>query len=163
MRIGFGSDTHRLVQGKPLKIGGISIESPTGAEAHSDGDVLIHALIDALLGAAAAGDIGELFPPGDPKWKDANSMELLEIVIEKIRIAGFSLGNIDCVIHLEKPSLKLYKSAIKKNIADFLLMDLDNVSIKAKTAEGLGPIGLGESISAEVVVLLEKTEPDAWV
>ncbi|NQT59424.1 MAG: 2-C-methyl-D-erythritol 2,4-cyclodiphosphate synthase [Bacteroidetes bacterium] len=163
MRIGFGSDTHKLVQGKPLIIGGISIDSPTGAEAHSDGDVLIHALIDALLGAAAAGDIGKLFPPEDSKWKDANSMDLLEIAIEKVRVAGFSLGNIDSVIHLEKPSLKPYKNAIQKNLADFLLMDTDHVSIKAKTAEGLGPVGLGESLSAEVVVLLEKTEPDAWV
>ncbi len=163
MRIGFGSDTHKLVPGKPLKLGGIAIESPTGAEAHSDGDVLIHALIDALLGAAAAGDIGEIFPPGDPEWKDANSMDLLEIVIEKIRVVGFSLGNMDSVIYLERPSLKPYKNTIRKNIADFLLMDSDHISIKAKTAEGLGPIGLGESISAEVVVLLEKTEPDAWV
>lgn len=163
MRIGFGSDTHKLIQGKPLKIGGISINSPKGAEAHSDGDVLIHALIDALLGAAAAGDIGELFPPGDSEWKDANSMDLLGIVIEKIRIAGFSVGNIDSVIHLEKPSLKPYKSSIRKNIADFLLMNTDRVAIKAKTAEGLGPIGLGESITAEVVVLLEEIEPEAWV
>jgi len=163
MRIGFGSDTHKLVPGKPLKLGGIAIASPTGAEAHSDGDVLIHALIDALLGAAGGGDIGELFPPGDPEWKDANSLDLLEIVIEKIRVAGFSLGNIDSVIHLERPSLKPYKNTIRKNIADFLLMDTDRVSIKAKTAEGLGSIGSGNSISAEVVVLLERTEPDAWV
>jgi len=163
MRIGLGSDTHKLVQGKLLKIGGISIDSPTGADAHSDGDVLIHALIDAMLGASAAGDIGELFPPGDSEWKDANSMDLLRIVIEKIRIAGFSLGNIDSIIYLEKPNLKPYKRAIQKNIADFLLMDIDHVSIKAKTAEGLGPVGLGESISAEVVVLLEKVEPEAWV
>ncbi len=163
MRIGFGSDTHKLVPGKMLVLGGVSIDSPTGAEAHSDGDVLIHALIDALLGAAAAGDIGELFPPGDPEWKDANSMDLLGIAIEKIQIAGFSLKNIDSVIHLEKPSLKRYKYAIRKNIADFLLMHTDLVSIKAKTAEGLGSVGLGKSISAEVVVLLEKTESDAWV
>ena len=163
MRIGFGSDTHKLAKGERLILGGISIDSPKGTVAHSDGDVLIHALIDALLGAAGAGDIGELFPPGDPEWKDANSMDLLGIAIEKIQIAGFILRNIDSVIHLEKPSLKSYKDEIRRNISDFLMIDTEFVSIKAKTAEGLGSVGLGESISAEVVVLLEKTESDAWV
>ena len=163
MRIGFGSDTHRLVLGKSLKLGGIAIDSQTGVEAHSDGDVLIHALIDAMLGAAALGDIGELFTPGDPEWKNADSRDLLTIAIEKIRIAGFSLMNIDSIIHLEKPNLKPYKNTIRKNLADLLVMDTDHISVKAKTAEGLGPVGSGESISAEVIVLLEEVEPEAWV
>ena len=163
MRIGFGSDTHRLVPGRLLKLGGIVIDSQTGAEAHSDGDVLIHALIDAMLGAAVLGDIGELFTPGDPEWKDADSRDLLAIVMEKMCIAGFSLIHMDSVIHLEKPSLKPYKNTIQKSLAGLLMMDIDHISIKAKTAEGLGSVGKGESISAEVIVLMEKTEPDAWV
>ena len=152
MRIGFGSDIHKLEEGRKLMIGGILIPSDKGEVAHSDGDVLLHAIIDAILGAAAAGDIGELFPPDDDKWKDADSTILLKHVMDVLKP---EIGNIDAVITLESPKLGSWKDIIRKKVASLLSIDESRVSIKAKTAEGLGDIGSGRAIKAEAIILIE--------
>lgn len=152
MRIGFGSDIHKLEEGRKLMIGGILIPSDKGEAAHSDGDVLLHAIIDAILGAAAAGDIGELFPPDDDKWKDADSTILLKHVMDVLKP---EIGNIDAVITLESPKLGSWKGIIRKKVASLLSIDESRVSIKAKTAEGLGDIGSGRAIKAEAIILIE--------
>ncbi len=151
MRIGFGSDIHKLEEGRKLMIGGILIPSDKGEAAHSDGDVLLHAIIDAILGAAAAGDIGELFPPDDDKWKDADSTILLKHVMDVLKP---EIGNIDAVITLESPKLGSWKDIIRKKVASLLSIDESRVSIKAKTAEGLGDIGSGRAIKAEAIILI---------
>ena len=151
MRIGFGSDIHKLEEGRKLMIGGILIPSDKGEAAHSDGDVLLHAIIDAILGAAAAGDIGELFPPDDNKWKDADSTILLKHVMDVLKP---EIGNIDAVITLESPKLGSWKDIIRKKVASLLSIDESRVSIKAKTAEGLGDIGSGRAIKAEDIILI---------
>ena len=152
MRIGFGSDIHKLEEGRKLMIGGILIPSDKGEAAHSDGDVLLHAIIDAILGAAAAGDIGELFPPDDDKWKDADSTILMKHVMDVLKP---EIGNIDAVITLESPKLGSWKDIIRKKVASLLSIDESRVSIKAKTAEGLGDIGSGRAIKAEAIILIE--------
>lgn len=152
MRIGFGSDIHKLEEGRKLMIGGILIPSDKGEAAHSDGDVLLHAIIDAILGAVAAGDIGELFPPDDDKWKDADSTILLKHVMDVLKP---EIGNIDAVITLESPKLGSWKDIIRKKVASLLSIDESRVSIKAKTAEGLGDIGSGRAIKAEAIILIE--------
>ncbi|MDX2084768.1 MAG: 2-C-methyl-D-erythritol 2,4-cyclodiphosphate synthase [Candidatus Melainabacteria bacterium] len=156
IRIGHGWDLHRLVVGKPLLLGGVSVKSPLGADAHSDGDVLLHALVDAILGAAALGDIGEHFPPTQAQWKDADSSTLLAKVLAILadERPGWQLGNVDATVILEKPSLKEYKPMIQKSLAKLLGLPLEQISVKAKTCEKLGPIGHGEAISALVTVLL---------
>ncbi len=151
MRIGFGNDIHRLVTGRPLVIGGVTIPSDKGEEAHSDGDVLIHAIIDSILGAKALGDIGALFPPSDAKWKDADSRELLKAVLE---LSKPDIINIDATITLERPKLRGYIEEIRKELSKLLDVDISQVSIKAKTNEGLGDIGSGNAIKAECVILL---------
>ena len=151
MRIGFGNDIHRLVTGRPLVIGGVTIPSDKGEEAHSDGDVLIHAIIDSILGAKALGDIGALFPPSDAKWKDADSRELLKAVLKLFKP---DIINIDATITLERPKLRGYIEEIRKELSKLLDIDISQVSIKAKTNEGLGDIGSGNAIKAECVILL---------
>lgn len=151
MRIGFGNDIHRLISGRPLVIGGVTIPSDKGEEAHSDGDILIHAIIDSILGAKALGDIGTIFPPSDNKWKDANSKELLKTVID---YAKPDIINLDATITLEKPKLRSYIESIREELSKLLSLDISQVSIKAKTNEGLGDIGSGNAIKAECVVLL---------
>ena len=151
MRIGFGNDIHRLQEGKPLYIGGLPIPYKKGCIAHSDGDVLLHALIDAILGAFALGDIGAFFPPEDEAYKDADSRSLLEYVLEN---TNPKFINIDSVITLEEFKLQPYILKIRKYVADLCGINIDQVSVKAKTNEGLGPLGKGEGIKAEVVVLL---------
>ncbi len=151
MRIGFGNDIHRLESGRPLYIGGLPIPCKKGAVAHSDGDVLLHALIDAILGALALGDIGTFFPPEDDRYKDVDSRSLLEYVLEN---TNPKFINIDAVITLEEFKLQPYIIKIRKYVADMCGLEMGQVSIKAKTNESLGPIGKGEAIKAEVVVLL---------
>ena len=151
MRIGFGNDIHRLVTGRPLVIGGVTIPSDKGEEAHSDGDVLIHAIIDSILGAKALGDIGALFPPSDAKWKDADSKELLKAVL---KLSKPDIINIDATITLERPKLRGYIEEIRKELSKLLDIDISQVSIKAKTNEDLGDIGSGNAIKAECVILL---------
>lgn len=151
MRIGFGNDIHRLAEGHALMLGGIAIPSKLGEVAHSDGDVLLHALIDALLGAKALGDIGALFPPSDAKYKDADSKELLKKVLE---LTKPEIINIDATITLEAPKLRGYIDSIRESLSELLSIDVSRVSIKAKTNEGLGEIGSGAAIKAECIILI---------
>lgn len=157
-RIGHGYDRHRLEAGKPLIIGGVVIDAPFGSVAHSDGDVLLHALIDALLGAMALGDIGEHFPDTDPRWKGANSGQMLAHVLELVHDAGYGLVNLDATVLLETPKLKPYKFGIRQNLAEQLSVGLDVVSVKAKTGEKLAPVGTSEAIEAWVACLLARHE-----
>lgn len=154
--VGIGYDIHRLGDGLPLKIGGIQIPSDRGAIAHSDGDVLLHALCDALLGAAALGDIGEWFPDTDARWKGADSTELLAIVLQKIRASHFQIVNIDATIILEKPKLAAYKEHIRENLASLCKLPKERVSVKATTNEKLDSLGRAEAIAALVICQLEK-------
>jgi len=153
-RIGQGWDLHRLVPGRPLVLGGITIPWEKGCLAHSDGDVLIHAVIDALLGAAGLEDIGTHFPPSDPRWKDADSRDLLRRVMDMIRERGFRAGNLDCTVILERPKLGPHKEAIRHSLAGLLEILPEACSVKAKTAEGTGAVGAGEAVEALAAVLL---------
>ncbi len=152
MRIGIGNDIHRLIEGRPLILGGVEIPYSKGEEAHSDGDVLVHAIIDAILGACAKGDIGRLFPPSDERYKDADSLQLLKQTVE---YAGAKIINIDSSITLEEPKLRPYITTMRERIAEVLSIDIDRVSIKAKTNEGLDETGKGNAVSAIAVVLVE--------
>ena len=152
MRIGIGNDIHRLIEGRPLILGGVEIPYSKGEEAHSDGDVLVHAIIDAILGACAKGDIGRLFPPSDERYKDADSLQLLKQTVE---YTGAKIINIDSSITLEEPKLRPYITTMRERIADVLSIDIDRVSIKAKTNEGLDETGKGNAVSAIAVVLVE--------
>jgi 2-C-methyl-D-erythritol 2,4-cyclodiphosphate synthase len=156
LRIGLGHDTHRLAPGKPLVIGGVTIPHDRGPVAHSDGDVLLHAVTDALLGAAGLGDIGEWFPDNDPQYAGADSGVLLERVVERLSADGWSLANLDCTVHAQQPKLSLHKVGIAKRIAGLLRVDPSQVNVKAKTGEKVGPIGREEAISADAVVLIER-------
>lgn len=152
MRIGIGNDIHRLIEGRPLILGGVEIPYSKGEEAHSDGDVLVHAIIDAILGACAKGDIGRLFPPSDERYKEADSLQLLKQTVE---YAGAKIINIDSSITLEEPKLRPYITTMRERIAEVLSIDIDRVSIKAKTNEGLDETGKGNAVSAIAVVLVE--------
>ncbi|MCA9073339.1 MAG: 2-C-methyl-D-erythritol 2,4-cyclodiphosphate synthase [Planctomycetaceae bacterium] len=154
MRIGLGHDVHRLVEGRTLVLGGVSINYHLGPDGHSDGDVVLHALTDGLLGAAGLGDIGELFPDTDPEWKDADSAQFVEAALSRIRERGWKIGNVDCTIFAERPKLKEVKPAIRRRVAEILEVSEDAVNIKAKTGEKVGPIGRGEAIAADAIVLL---------
>lgn len=153
-RIGEGWDIHPLVAGRRLLLGGVHIEHDKGEAGHSDGDVLWHALIDALIGAAALGDIGSHFPPSDPRWKDADSGRLAQLAMHEVAKAGWRVGNIDCTVILERPRLSPYREAIRASIAKTLDLPQSAISIKAKTYEGFGDVGSGNAIEARVVALL---------
>ncbi|GIW87659.1 MAG: 2-C-methyl-D-erythritol 2,4-cyclodiphosphate synthase [Isosphaeraceae bacterium] len=155
MRVGLGQDTHRLVAGRPLVLGGVRIAYEKGLEGHSDADVVLHAVADALLGAAALGDIGEHFPDTDPKWKDADSGRLLDEVLAMVAAARWSPVNLDVTIHAEAPKLGPYKAEIRSNLARRLGLEQGAVNVKAKTGERVGPIGRGEAIAVDAVVLLQ--------
>lgn len=156
LRVGFGNDLHRLAAGKPLVIGGIRIEHSCGAEAHSDGDVLLHAAVDAMLGASALGDIGELFPDTDPQYQGMDSAVFVQRTLQLLRENGWRLINLDAVIMAQAPRLSPYKTAIRQRMAALLGLPVDSISVKAKTGERVGPIGNQEAIAAEVVVLIEQ-------
>ena len=160
LRIGNGYDIHRLEKGRKLILGGVLLNHPKnlGLNGHSDADVLIHSIIDALLGALSMGDIGTYFPPTDSKWKDADSKLLLSKVIHLIRNKGWDINNIDSVIIAERPKLKPYIELMKEKISTILNIDADLIGIKATTNEELGPEGREEGISCHSVVLLVKTE-----
>ena len=153
-RIGIGQDTHRLVAGRPLILGGVRIAFEFGAEGHSDSDALTHALIDALLGAMSDGDIGAHFPDSNPRWKDADSFDMLAHVMKRVEARGFHVVNTDATVVLERPKLREYVGSMRVNVARALNVDVDSVSVKAKTGEGLDTIGRGEAVSAIAVVLL---------
>ena len=155
MRIGQGYDVHALVQGRKLIVGGVTIPFEKGLAGHSDADVLIHAVCDALLGAAALGDIGLHFPDTDPKHRNANSRAFLREVAKKVRLAGFSIVNLDATIIAQAPKMAPHTAAMVANLAADLEIDLGQVNIKAKTAERLGAIGRGEGIAAEAIALIE--------
>ncbi len=163
MKIGFGWDLHRLVEGRSLVLGGITIPSPVGEAGHSDGDVLIHALIDGLLGSLAMGDIGSHFPPSDPQWKDAESTTLLEEVVQLIHGAGYMPVNIDTTVVLQQPKLGPYIESIRQNLAALIHIDAATVSVKAKTHEKIGSIGRAEAVEAYAAVLVEAADPSVWV
>jgi 2-C-methyl-D-erythritol 2,4-cyclodiphosphate synthase len=151
-RTGLGWDVHRIAPGRPLILGGVTIPSDFGLDGHSDADILLHAVTDALLGAAALGDIGMHFPDTDPQWKDAASSKFLEHAAALVKQAGFSLVNVDTTVILEKPKLKDYREAIRESLARSLALSLDRVSVKFKTAEGVGSVGQGLSAEAQAIV-----------
>jgi 2-C-methyl-D-erythritol 2,4-cyclodiphosphate synthase len=156
MRIGLGYDIHRLVTGRPLIIGGVRIDdAPKGAEGWSDADALTHAICDALLGAAALGDIGYHFPPGDPSFKGVDSQKLLLRVRRMVEDKGFRIVNVDAVVMLEKPYLKPHKAAMARILGESMGVPPDCVCIKATTNEGMDAVGHGEAIAAQAVALLE--------
>ena len=154
MRIGFGFDVHRFGPGDGLRLGGVTIAHDRGVVAHSDGDVLLHALMDALLGAAALGDIGQHFPTDDPRYAGADSSELLREVSRLVTARGFRVGNCDLTLIAEAPRIGPHREAILANVAADLGIARDRVSVKATTAEGLGAIGRGEGLAGQAVVLL---------
>jgi len=156
IRTGIGYDLHRLKKGRRFLLGGVEIPFPKGEDGHSDGDVLAHAVSDAILGASGLGDIGELFPPGDPAFKNADSMEILHNVFTRVKQAGWKVVNLDCVIVCEKPKVLDYRDAIRSSLANALEVSSDVVFVKGKTAEGLGDIGKGKAVEAFAVCLLEK-------
>lgn len=156
IRIGHGYDVHRLVPGRKLILGGVEIPHTTGLLGHSDADVLTHALMDALLGAAAMGDIGHLFPDSDVQYAGADSLQLLRAVMERLRAAGYAVGNVDCTVLAQAPKLAPHILQMRKNLADILGCGLDAVSVKATTEEGLGFTGAKEGIAAHAVVLLRR-------
>ncbi len=158
MRIGIGFDIHRLAEGRPMVLGGVNIPFPKGPEGHSDGDALLHAICDAILGALSKGDIGMRFPDTDPKYKDISSKELLKDVKGLMDDKGLSVHNLDCVIIAEEPKIGPYREEMAGVIADMLGTSGGNISIKAKTAEKLGAVGKGEAVAAYVVVLLEEED-----
>jgi len=154
MRVGFGYDIHRLIPGRKLILGGVVIPYSLGEEAYSDGDVLVHAEIDALLGAAGLGDIGEYFPPGDVQWKDISSLILLKKTVDLIHTAGYSIINIDCTVILEKPKITPYKKEIRQNLAEITGIETKDISLKAKTKEGIGETGAGKAVEAYCAALI---------
>ena len=153
-RIGLGYDIHRLEEGEEMILGGVKISAPRGTVGHSDADALIHAVIDALLGAAALGDIGEHFPPSDPTYRGISSRKLLKKTAAMIGEKGYTIGNIDAVVILQEPPLSPYKRQMRANLAADLRISLDTVSIKAKTKEGLDAAGEQRAVEAQAVVLL---------
>lgn len=154
-RVGIGHDTHRLREGGPLRLGGVDIPHDRALQGHSDADVLLHAITDALLGAAALGDIGELFPDDQAKNRGKDSAEMLAAAMEKVRQAGYRLVNIDLVVHAEVPKLGPHKQKIRDRVAQILGVSADQVGLKAKTGEKVGPVGRQEAIMAECVALIE--------
>jgi len=155
-RTGLGWDVHRLAAGLPLILGGVTILSAFGLEGHSDADILSHSVTDALLGAAALGDIGTHFPDTDPRWKGADSLIFLTHARDLIAKAGFSILNVDTTVILERPKLNEYRLPIRRNLAAALDLDLDRVSVKFKTAERVGPVGEGRSAEAQAIVTIRR-------
>jgi 2-C-methyl-D-erythritol 2,4-cyclodiphosphate synthase len=159
LRVGFGYDVHQLELGRKFVLGGVTIPAERGPVAHSDGDVLIHALCDALLGAASLGDIGVHFPDNDPAYRGVDSRVLLRIVIEKLEERGYRVVNIDSTVSLQRPKLKEYVPIMQNTLGKILKIDPDNISIKATTTENLGFVGREEGIAAQAVVLINRDIP----
>jgi 2-C-methyl-D-erythritol 2,4-cyclodiphosphate synthase len=157
-RIGFGWDSHAFKAGVPLRIGGMTLDHPEGLAGHSDGDVLLHAITDALLGAVAAGDIGSFFPPGDPRWKDADSAIFLRLALEELQHAGYRIVNVDTTLVLAAPKISPIAGEMRARVADLLGVRLEQVSVKAKTPEGLN---LDHVVQCHAIALVERSgEPD---
>lgn len=156
-RIGLGHDRHRLVAGRKLLLGGVEVPFELGLDGHSDADVLLHAITDALLGAAGLGDIGDWFPNTDPQWAGADSTVFLQAALSAVKDRDWQVVNLDCTIHAERPKLSAHKPAIKVNVARLLGVSEDQVNVKAKTGEKVGPVGRLEAIDADAVVLLGRS------
>jgi 2-C-methyl-D-erythritol 2,4-cyclodiphosphate synthase len=156
VRVGLGWDSHRIASGRALILGGVTIPWEFGLDGHSDADILSHAITDALLGAAALGDIGMHFPDTDPRWKGAASDQFLAHAVALVRERGFTIANVDSTVILERPKLKDYRMAIRETLAKTLGIEADCVSVKFKTAEGVGPVGEGRSGEAQAVVTLQR-------
>ena len=154
IKVGLGYDIHRLIPGRKLLLGGVELPFEKGEDGHSDGDVLFHAITDAVLGASGLGDIGSFFPPEDPQWKDADSAKLLQTVMEKVRADGWKIENIDCVVKLEKPKFIPYRTQVIESVARALQIQSEQVFVKAKTGEKLPPVGTSEAVEATAVCLL---------
>ena len=155
-RTGIGTDIHRVVDGRKLMLCGVCVPYPAGLAGHSDGDVALHAVIDALLGAAGMGDIGTWFPDTDPQWKDADSKGLLFIIREHLEEKQWQVVNVDLIIHAEEPKLGPFKGQMQRAVAGLLDIDFTSVNVKAKTNEGLGDVGAGDAIAATATALLRK-------
>lgn len=155
-RIGFGTDIHRLVAGRPLVIGGVRIESDLGADGHSDADVLMHAAADAVLGSLALGDLGTHFPNDEKRWLNAASSQFVSYAVDLVKKAGYRVGNIDCVVDLETPKIRPYIDAMRANLGAALEVELDQVSVKAKTGEAVDAVGERRAVRAEAVVFVVK-------
>ena len=156
MRIGFGYDSHRFEEGRRLVLGGVEFPGETGLKGHSDADVLIHAIIDALLGAAALGDIGSHFPDTDPKWKDVDSTELLAQIVREVRGAGYQIGNIDATVISERPKLRPFLEMIRERLSSVMNVGKGRISVKGKTNEKMDDVGAGLGIEVHAVALLEE-------
>jgi 2-C-methyl-D-erythritol 2,4-cyclodiphosphate synthase len=156
-RIGIGHDTHRLSEGRPLILGGVRIESERGAEGHSDADALSHAITDAVLGAMCEGDLGVHFPDKDPRWKDADSLQLLARVMWLAGERGYRIVNVDATVMIEQPRLRPYIQEMREKLSEVMGVETDCVSVKAKTGEGLDAVGESLAVAAQAVVLLERT------
>lgn len=158
MRIGAGFDAHQLETGTPLIIGGVSIPFPKGSKGHSDGDVLYHAIVDALLGTLALGDIGSHFPSEDDKWKDADSSQFVSHALSLIKAKGYIVGNVDATVILQQPKISPYIKEMRNNISSLLEIDIDSISVKATTTDTLGFTGKGEGLAASANLLLHKAD-----
>lgn len=161
LRIGNGYDIHRLVEGRPLILGGVPLPHSHGLDGHSDADVLTHAIMDALLGALSLGDIGQYFPPGDPQWAGADSLKLLAQVTAMVRDRGWTVCNVDSVIVAEQPKMKPHIEVMRRQLAAVLGVDPSQVGVKATTNEELGPVGRQEGIAVHAVALLAQVGPSA--
>lgn len=157
-RVGSGFDRHRLEPGRPFVLGGVRLDADFGPVGRSDGDVLLHALTDALLGALGLGDIGEWFSDRDPRWKGADSTQFVLAAVDAVTDHGWRVGNVDATVFLQQPRLSPYKATIRDRIARLLQIEMDRVNLKAKTGESVGTIGRGEAVDAHVVVLLSANE-----
>lgn len=155
-RIGLGNDIHRLVPGRKLILGGVEVESDLGAEGHSDADALTHAVTDAIFGALALGDIGTHFPPGDERWRNAESFVFLRFAVGEMKQQGFEIVNVDSTVHLEAPKLRPYIDEIRTGLAEALEVTTNCVSVKAKTGEGVDAVGERRAVRAEAIVLMQK-------
>ena len=156
LRIGIGVDAHALVEGVPLVLGGVELDFPRGLAGHSDGDVIAHALVDAVLGAAGLGDIGSLFPSGDERWRGAVSLDLLREAYAQVRAAGFELVNADCVLIGEAPRIAPHREEMRRRLAEAMGVEPERVNVRATTTDGLGFTGRGEGLAAEAVALLRR-------
>lgn len=160
MRVGIGHDTHRLIEGRPLILGGLRLEHPRGLVGHSDADVVLHALTDALLGAAGLGDIGDAFPDTDPAHKDRDSRHFVEAALAQLRQKGYRVVNVDVIVFAQEPKLGPVKARMRAHLAALLGLDADAVNVKAKTGEKVGAIGRAEAIGCQVVALIEADRPN---
>ena len=161
MRIGFGYDSHRFDSTRPLMLGGVEIPEHPGLAGHSDGDAVAHAIVDALLGAAAAADVGRLFPPGDAQWKDVDSMDLLARAVVVVEELGYLVSNVDVTVICERPKMSDHSDSMRQRLGQVLGLGTDAVSIKGKTDEGMGWIGSGEGLAVHAVALLTTAEENS--